>query len=70
MDEIECTAIVGNGEPTRDLLFTPPCACPSCAPEAAVQARADRGWLRLPGHRQRLRVEVVDLGVTGRHVLG
>lgn len=70
MDEIECTAIVDNGEPTRNLLFTPPCACPNCAPDPVTATRADRNWLRLPGRPQRLRVQVVDLGRTGRAVLG
>ncbi|MEL6984438.1 MAG: hypothetical protein AAFO29_18575 [Actinomycetota bacterium] len=70
MDEIECTAIVDNGEPTRHLLFTPPCACPRCAPEPADQSRAERDWLRLPGQAQRHRVEEVTFGATGRTVLG
>lgn len=70
MNEIECTAIVDNGEPTRNLLFTPPCACPNCAPTSVEQARGDRNWLRLPGRPQRHRVEVVDLGVHGRRMLG
>lgn len=70
MDEIECTAILDGSEPTRNLLVTPPCACPNCAPDPVASSRADRDWLRLPGRPQRLRVEMVDLGVTGRDVLG
>ena len=70
MDEIECTAIVDDGEVRRHLLYTPPCACPNCAPEPVVPARADRSWLRIPGLAQRQRVEVVTLGTVGRAVLG
>lgn len=70
MDEIECTAIVGDGEVRRHLLYTPPCACPNCAPEPLGTTRPDRNWLRVPGMAQRQRVEVVDLGATGHDVLG
>lgn len=70
MAEIPCTAIVGDGEERPNILFTPPCACPRCAPDPVVDGRPDRNWLRLPGDPQRHRVEVLDLGVTGRAVLG
>ncbi len=70
MDEIECTAIVGDGEERPNILMTPPCSCPRCAPDPVVAGRPDRNWLRLPGLAQRKRVEVVALGATGRTVLG
>ena len=70
MDEIECTAIVGDGDDRPNILMTPPCPCPRCAPEPITAGRPDRNWLRLPGLAQRKRVEVVDLGRCGRAVLG
>lgn len=70
MDDITCTAVTGDGEERPNILFTPPCACPRCAPDPVVSQRPDRNWLRLPGLRQRHRVEVVALGETGRAVLG
>ncbi len=70
MDEIECTAVVAEGDERPNILFTPPCACPRCAPDAPTAGRPDRNWLRLPGQRQRHRVEAIELGATGRHSLG
>jgi hypothetical protein len=70
MDDIPCTATVGDGEERPNILFTPPCACPRCAPDPVVRGRPDRNWLRLPGDRIRYRVEVVTLGALGRDVLG
>ncbi len=68
-----CTAIRSNGEPPDNILFTPPCDCPDCAPNQFYDRPAgtgDDGYLRVRGHRQRYRVEVVELGATGRAVLG
>ncbi|MCP3989101.1 MAG: hypothetical protein GY724_08500 [Actinomycetia bacterium] len=70
MSEQECTAIVNEGEAPPNLLFTPPCDCPRCAPDRIYDNSADEGWLRIRGQKQRYRVEVIDLGATGRAVLG
>jgi hypothetical protein len=53
-----------------NILFTPPCDCPRCLPERSYDRASGAGWLRLSGHDQRYRVELVELGVTGRAVLG
>ena len=70
MDDIACTAVVGDDGERPHLLFTPPCACPRCAPDPVVHRRVDRNWLRLPGTATRYRVELVTLGQVGRAVLG
>ncbi len=68
----ECTAVVADGDPRPNVLFTPPCTCSWCAPGPAEFAaeRPDRNWLRMSGSRQRLRVENVQLGAAGRALLG
>ncbi len=74
-NEVRCRAITAAHDMPDNILFTPPCDCPRCV-SAAVYDRnasgrsAHAGWLRLSGHRQRYRVEVVELGATGRAVLG
>ncbi len=72
MSDVACTAVdrddVDGQRP--NILFTPPCACPRCRPEPVVAGRPDRNWLRLPGDRQRHRVEPVALGDVGRLALG
>ncbi len=70
MTELECTAVVKEGESPANPLFTPPCDCPRCAPEVIYDQVDGDGWLRLSGHRQRYRVAMVELGATGRAVLG
>lgn len=70
MDEIRCTAAVGNDGERPNILFTPPCPCPRCAPGPVIEGRPDRNWLRLPGDPTRHRVEPVPLGETGRRILG
>jgi len=70
----ECTAIVPFGVDAPNILFTPSCHCPRCAPEELfdhdAQAEAKRGWIRVSGRGQRLRIESVQLGVSGREMLG
>lgn len=70
MNEGECTAIVRDGEAPPNVLFTPPCDCPRCAPLRFYEQSDDDGWLRASGHRQRYRVELVQLGPTGKALLG
>lgn len=70
MSEQACTAEVQEGDALPNPLFTPPCGCPRCAPDRTYEDRADGGWLRMSGDPQRYRVEVVDLGTTGRAMLG
>lgn len=64
-----CTALDPR-ENRADLLVTPPCACPRCAPEQLFDVRGDDGWLRMSGTRQRYRVAAFELGATGRAALG
>lgn len=68
--EAECTATVVDGEARPNILFTPPCACPRCAPDQTYDTSRDRGWLRVRGHQRRFRVEELTLGERGRAVLG
>ena len=70
MSEDECKAIVGDGDSPPNPLFTPPCDCPRCAPETLHDRTTGQQWLRIGGDRQRYRVEVLELGATGREVLG
>ncbi len=70
MNEQRCTANVKDGEAPSNVLFTPPCDCPDCAPDQIYDNSADKGWLRIRGQKQRHRVEVIDLGARGRAVLG
>ena len=70
MSERTCTAVVRDGEEPPNVLFTPPCDCPNCAPVELYDGTSDEEWVRRSGDRQRYRVEVLDLGPTGRHVLG
>lgn len=70
MSEEECTAIVREGEAPPNPLFTPPCVCRLCAPDQFYDRSTDSGWLRVRGDAQRHRVEVIELGATGRAVLG
>lgn len=67
--EDACTAL-DPGDDRADLLVTPPCACPRCAPDRSYEVRADDGWLRMSGTRQRYRVAPFELGTTGRTALG
>ncbi|MGF1597501.1 MAG: hypothetical protein ACFCVK_11330 [Acidimicrobiales bacterium] len=59
-----CTAAEFEAQP----LFTPPCSCSRCAPDR-VYGRRQRAWLRVAGRAQRYRVELVELGETGRAAL-
>ncbi len=68
-DEIPCRAITSVDETADNILFTPPCDCPRCT-ASPVYERGDHGWLRIAGHEQRYRVEVIELGAVGRAVLG
>ena len=69
-NEIRCRAITAAHETPDNILFTPPCDCPRCVSAPIYDRTADSGWLRLAGHEQRYRVELVELGTTGRAVLG
>jgi hypothetical protein len=64
-----CTALDSRDD-RADLLVTPPCDCPRCAPDRFYQKQDDDGWLRMSGTRQRYRVEPFPLGAAGREVLG
>lgn len=70
----ECTAIVPFGVDAPNILFTPSCHCPRCAPEEFfdhdAQAEAKRGWIQISGRGQRARIESVELGVLGKEMLG
>lgn len=68
--EQKCSAQIPEGEAPPNPLFTPPCSCPRCAPEITYEQSSGDGWLRLSGQRQRYRVELVELGATGRAILG
>lgn len=72
--EIECTAFDQSATNDRNALFTPPCACPRCAPtEADRHTHDDAGhtlWLDVGGRRVRHDVQALDLGEAGRHMLG
>lgn len=71
VDEIECTAIDRSGDPaTANVLFTPPCACPRCAPQR-FDTEPGPGviWLPVGGRPVRHRVENLTLGETGRNYL-
>jgi len=72
MSEQACTAIRADGDIPPNVLFTPPCACPRCAPATVYNhdGNRDDGWLRVRGHQQRYRVEMVELGAAGHAVLG
>ena len=65
-----CTAVVPEGEAPPNPLFTPPCGCPRCTPDGGYDRTDGREWLRISGDPQRYRVEVLELGATGRAVLG
>jgi hypothetical protein len=68
--EQPCTALDSRDD-RADLLVTPPCTCPRCAPDRYyATGEGDDGWLRMSGTRQRHRVEAFQLGATGRAVLG
>ena len=69
-DEVRCRAIAAAHDSPDNILFTPPCDCPKCVTAPVYDRETGEGWLRLAGHEQRYRVEVVELGVTGRAVLG
>lgn len=69
VDDEECTAVVKAGEAPPNPLFTPPCACPRCAPGRHYEQSDDDGWLRIAGDQQRYRVEVIELGAQGRAAL-
>jgi hypothetical protein len=70
-DHPSCRAISRDGDPPDNPLFTPPCDCPRCAPDRTYDRDAGRdGWLRVLGHEQRYRVEVVELGTVGKAILG
>jgi len=71
--DIPCTAIDNDwGDARPNMLMHPPCACPRCAPDTAIEpAEVDAGhWLKITGQQQRRRVEPADLGATGRSALG
>ena len=70
MEEQNCTAALNDGDTPPNVLFTPPCGCPNCAPDKTYDHEADDGWLRISGTRQRFHVEVVQLGAVGKAVLG
>ena len=68
---IVCTAVSEPGEVPPHLLFTPPCACPNCAPERQYPDRSTAArWLRVPGRDHRHRVVAVTLGPRGQAALG
>ena len=70
MSDQVCKAKIGEGETPPNILFIPPCDCPRCAPDRTYDRTEDGEWLRVRGHQQRYRVEVITLGATGRAVLG
>jgi hypothetical protein len=68
-DEIRCTSLDRDwGDDRPNMLMHPPCACPRCAPDAVPED--DTRWLKIAGSEQRRRVEVAELGATGKSVLG
>lgn len=71
-DDIECTAIDRSGDPaTANVLFTPPCACPRCAPQRFdAEAGPAVLWLPVDGRPVRHRVENLTLGPAGVRYLG
>ena len=69
-NETLCTAIDKDwGQDRPNMLMHPPCACPRCAPDEAVEVD-ERSWVQLYGRTQRMRVEPAELGETGRTLLG
>lgn len=68
--EAPCRAVIGPGEAPPNPLFTPPCDCPHCAPQPTGRDESGAEWLRMSGRAQRYRVRTVELGRTGRSVLG
>ena len=69
MEEIECTADRAGGD-QPNILFTPPCACPRCAPEEIIESDDRHIWLPVQGRRVRFELTDMDLGATGRSLLG
>jgi len=68
--ELPCTAIDNDwGDDRPNVLMHPQCACPKCAVDPLEMPEAGDGWLRISGHRQRYRVEVVELGSAGSELL-
>ncbi len=71
MSEITCTRIPEDPRNPVNPLMAPPCHCPRCSAEPDVVAETIAApFLRLSGQQQRFRVEAVDLGPTGRALLG
>ncbi|MDG2112519.1 MAG: hypothetical protein P8N02_07905 [Actinomycetota bacterium] len=71
MTELPCTALEADwGDDRPNALMHPQCACPKCAVDPLEMPPEGEGWLRISGHRQRYRVEAVELGETGSQLLG
>jgi hypothetical protein len=71
MSDIPCTRDWDDPVNPTNPSMVPPCNCPRCAAEPLEVADApSRPFLRVAGQQQRLRVEPVDLGPTGRELLG
>lgn len=70
MSEVECTRVPGELSERPNILFVPACDCPRCAAEPVEEYLEDETWLRVSGSRQRLHVEALTLGETGRALLG
>lgn len=70
-DEIGCTAFETSATTDRNTLFTPPCACPRCAPaESFEDDTPNTIWLRNDGRLVRHTVENMDLSAAGHELLG
>ena len=70
-DDIECTAFDRSAMSDRNVLFTPPCACPRCRPDPTVESDgASTIWLPIDGRPVRHEVTALELGSTGSSLLG
>jgi hypothetical protein len=73
VDDVECTAAGRTGD-RPNILFTPPCSCPRCAPDPVDSdpSTADLGtiWVPVNGRPVRHSVAPAHLGQLGKSVLG
>ena len=70
--EVECTALDRSGDvTTANALFTPPCACPRCAPQRFDDEPGPGViWVPVDGRPVRHQVDDMTLGTTGQNLLG
>ena len=69
MTEIECTADRADAD-RPNILFTPPCACPKCAPPEIHESSDQYLWVTIEGRRVRFDLVNMQLGTTGQSLLG